>query len=164
MSEYKNSDVYLRPRFSLDYKENQEALILKFKENLNSKFSCKIIDNHIIIDVPSDEDHFWSPQLHLEIEESDNQKSIVKGLFGPKSQVWTFFMFLHFMMVIAFISFSIMLYTRWSLERNINFPLIMIVVVTILWIVMYFLGREGKKKGRPQMNDLHNYMKETLSK
>ena len=159
MSEYKNSDVYLRPRFSLDYKENQEALILKFKENLNSKFSCKIIDNHIIIDVPSDEDHFWSPQLHLEIEESDNQKSIVKGLFGPKSQVWTFFMFLHFMMVIAFISFSIMLYTRWSLERNINFPLIMIVVVTILWIVMYFLGREGKKKGRPQMNDLHNYMK-----
>jgi len=164
MNEHVNSDVFLRPRFSIDSNQNQEALILKFKENLNSKFSSKIIDNHIFIDVPSDEDHFWSPQLHLEIEESDNQKSIVKGLFGPKSQVWTFFMFLHFMMVIAFISFSIMLYTRWSLERDINFPLIMIVVVTILWIAMYFLGREGKKKGRPQMNDLHNYMEETLSK
>ena len=67
--------------------DNQDNLISKFKENLNKgdcKYCSKIVDGHIIIDVPKDENHFWSPQLNIEIEQNENNKSIVKGLFGPK--------------------------------------------------------------------------------
>lgn len=32
MSEQKNSDVFLRPRFKLDFKESQQELIEKFKK------------------------------------------------------------------------------------------------------------------------------------
>ena len=90
MSEQKNSAIHLRPRFKLEYNESQQDLIAKFKDNLKNadcKYSCKIVDEHIVIDVPRDENHFWSPQLTIEIEKGETEKTIVKGLFGPKPQV-----------------------------------------------------------------------------
>ena len=98
MSEEKNNDVFLRPRFKIDSDENKAELMNRFMGNLNSgdcKYCSKIVDNHIFIDVPPDQDHFWSPQLHVEITEGETSLAIVKGLFGPKPQVWTLFMFLH---------------------------------------------------------------------
>ena len=99
MSEEVNSAVFLRPRFKIDFDESEEVLLKKFKDNLiddDCKYCSKIVDNHIFIDTPSEEDHFWSPQLHLEIVKATVKSSFVKGLFGPKPQVWTLFMFLHF--------------------------------------------------------------------
>ena len=167
MAEHKNSDIHLRPKFSIDFNESQEDLISKFKEAVNCKnckFKSKIIDNHIIIDVPKEEDHFWSPQLHLEVLEIEKEESILKGLFGPKSQIWTFFMFVHFALAIAFVSFLIMIYTRQILDKNTTFPVVMTVLIIIMWIAMYFIGREGKKKGKPQMNELFSFMKGIIEK
>ena len=162
MSEHKNSDVFLRPRFSLDYKENQEALILKFKENLNAKFSSKIIDNHIIIDVPSDEDHFWSPQLHLEITDIEEGGSKLYGLFGPNPTLWTFFMFLHFGVATIFIGLGVWGYSSASLGRGYGLQLGLMIFMILLWFVLYAFGRAGRSKGKPQMHELHNFMNQRL--
>ena len=40
----------------------------------------------------------------------------------------------------------------------------MIFVVPVLWFLMYFLGRLGKKKGHNQMDELHQFMMKTLEK
>ncbi len=83
--------ILLKPRFKLHYKESEEAILEKFKQNLSKSeciYSSKIIGNHIVIDVPSAEEHFWSPQLHVEIETEDNT-TIVKGILGPKPKIWT---------------------------------------------------------------------------
>lgn len=167
MSEQRNSDIHLRPRFKMDFDESQQKIISKFKENLNDadcKYCSKIVDGHVIIDVPIDENHFWSPQLNIEIEEVGNGKAIVKGLFGPKPQVWTLFMFFHFAVAVAFIGFLIMAYVKWTLKTNYTFPLIMVIALPILWVVMYFLGRLGKKKGHKQMDELYVFMMKTLNK
>ena len=124
MSEEKNNEVFLRPRFKIDSDENEAELMNRFKGNLNSgdcKYCSKIVDNHIFIDVPPDQDHFWSPQLHVEVAEGETSPAIVKGLFGPKPQVWTMFMFLHFAIGILFLVFLTMLYVRWTLNANLVF-------------------------------------------
>lgn len=165
MEAQKNSDIHLRPRFKMDFEESQQKLISKFEENLKDgdcKYCCKIVDGHIVIDVPKDENHFWSPQLNIEIEKIEDDKTIVKGLFGPKPQVWTLFMFFHFAVAVAFIGFSVMAYVQWTLKSDYMFALIVVIGLPILWIVMYFLGRLGKKTGHKQMNELHEFMIKTL--
>jgi ABC-type multidrug transport system fused ATPase/permease subunit len=149
----------------MDYNLNHQKIIKKFKDNLTNKkckYCSKIVDGHIIIDVPKDENHFWSPQLNIEIIEVSENKSIVKGLFGPKPQVWTLFMFIHFVMAFIFIGFSIMAYVQWTLKIDNIFALWMIFLLPILWFAMYFLGRIGKKTGRPQMGELSRFMMKTL--
>lgn len=161
MKEKTNSPIHLRPRFTIDLKNNQEFMIDKFKAVLKDSscnFPSRFVDGHIIIDVPKKEEHFWSPQLNIEVVEADKNKSLLKGLFGPKPQVWTLFMFIHFVVGLAFLIFGVMLYVRWSLDESIIFPLMMVIFLPLFWFLLYFLGRVGKSTGHNQMNDLHDLM------
>ena len=159
--------VLLKPRIKIEMNENEEEVLNKFKNNLNNsdcKYCSKITDNHVIVDVPENEDHFWSPQLHVEIEKDENKKTIVRGVLGPKPQVWTFFMFLHFAVALAFVVFFVIFYSNWSLNQDYTFAMIMCIVMPIIWIALYFFGQLGKKFGYNQMVELHNFLMNTLDK
>ncbi|MBL4939023.1 MAG: GTP-binding protein [Lutibacter sp.] len=165
MSVQKNNAIFLRPRFKMYLDVSQQKIISKFKDNLkdeNCNYCSKIIDGHIIIDVPIKESHFWSPQLTIEIEKIEINKAVVRGLYGPKPQVWTLFMFFHFAMAVAFIGFSIMTYVKWVLKIDYLPSLVGVIILPILWVAMYLLGRVGKKIGYKQMNELHVFMMRTL--
>lgn len=165
MKEITSSEVFLRPRFTIDLDENYETVIEKFKTELKeSAFPSRFSDGHIIIDVPKKEDHFWSPQLNLEIEKHQENKSVLKGLFGPKPQVWTLFMFIHFVVGISFLIFGVMLYVNWSLDEEFILPLMMVIFLPLLWVLLYFLGRIGKSTGHKQMDDLHVLMISIIEK
>ncbi len=167
IEEKKSSDIHLRPRFYIELDETQDELLSKFKANLKDgdcKYCSKIIDGHIVIDVPQEEDHFWSPQLNIEVEKIDNEKAVVKGLFGPKPQVWTFFMFIHFGVAVAFFGFLILWYVRWTLKESTTFPMIMTIALPVFWVILYVLGQIGKKTGHQQMDELHDFMMKTLEK
>lgn len=107
--------------------------------------------------------HFWSPQLHLEIIEKDAQSCEVHGLFGPSPALWTFFMFLHFGVATAFIILGIWAYSNSSLDRPYFVQIGLMVMMVLLWIALYIFGRLGKRKGKPQMQELYNFMEEGLS-
>lgn len=111
----KIAKCFLRPRAKIDSVEGVSDLINRFKVNLNSgdcKYCIKIVDSHIFIDVPSDQDHFWSPQLHVEFVSESEKNTGVKGLFTPKPQVWTLFIFLHLIVGTLFLVFAVMWYVR----------------------------------------------------
>lgn len=162
-----NNEIFLRPRFSIDFDKDSNELIDTFKSNLASgdcKYCSRIIDGHVIIDIPLQESHFWSPQLHIEIEETSEGKSVVKGLFGPKPQVWTLFMFVHFGVATAFLSFLVVAYSNWALKESYFFSGLMLIVLPVFWIGLYFLGRLGKATGKEQMSELKAFMQKTLQK
>ena len=159
--EKRNSEVFLRPRFTIDLDENYYTVLENFSNTFNKeecKFIGSVVDEHIFISVSKKEEHFWSPQLHLEIIEKSEKKSLLKGLFGPKPQVWTLFMFIHFIIGVSFLGFGVMLYSRISLGESMFFPIIMMIVLPLIWILLYFLGKIGKDTGKNQMRDLHNFM------
>ena len=165
MHEERNSDIHLRPRFKMNFEESYDEILNKFKNNLKKsdcKYCSKIVDGHVVIDVPQDEDHFWSPQLNLEVESVAEGRSIVKGLFGPKPNVWTLFMFFHFAVAVAFIGFSIMAYVQWTLGSDFGFALTLVIALPVVWVIMYFLGRWGRSRGHKQMDELHTFMMDTL--
>ncbi len=166
MKEETNHTIFLRPRFSFDLQENAHSVVKKMQDFLNDtekKYKSKIVGEHIFIDVPDKEAHFWSPQLHIEIVEKSENEATVKGLFGPKPQVWTLFMFLHFIVGGAFITFVSMLYIKYSLGESIVFPVVMAIALPIVWVLLYVFGRLGRDTGKKQMRDLHRLLIDALA-
>jgi hypothetical protein len=158
--------ILLKPRFKLRFKESEQEILTEFKENLalpECPYTSKIVNQHIVIDVPENEEHFWSPQLYVEIEREDDL-TIVKGILGPKPKIWTFFMFLHFIVAILFFVFFVIAYSRWSLDQEYTFSLIMCVLMPVVWVGLYLFGQLGKKFGHDQMVGLHQLLLRALSR
>jgi len=157
--------ILLKPRFKIEVHETKEQLINTFEECISSK-KCKFISKqsggHFFLDVPKDEEHFWSPQLQVEIIE-DNDKTIVKGILGPKPQVWTMFMFFHFIIALAFVVFFVMFYVKWSMDKDYQLYKYILIILPLLSIGLYFLGQAGKKIAYKQMLELDNFLMRVIT-
>jgi len=159
-----DNDIVLRPRFKIELdKNNEEALkVFEAAKNTQKNFIVSRVDDHVFIKIPKADQHFWSPQLHLEIMKIDEHSSRIFGLFGPNPTVWTMFMFFHFIVAGLFIGFGIWAYTNWALKTDFAIQLFVAILMIVLWIVLYFGGRLGKATGRDQMVLLHNFMNSLL--
>tara|TARA_R110002124_G_scaffold87407_1_gene225059 strand:- start:85698 stop:86198 length:501 start_codon:yes stop_codon:yes gene_type:complete len=159
------NEIVLRPRFKTELEiGNQEALALfEAHKNDQSRFVISRVDDHVFIRIPKHLQHFWSPQLHLEIIEKNKESSTLHGLFGPNPTVWTLFMFLHFAVITLFIGFGIWAYTDYTLDNSIIMQIAVMIFLIISWFVLYIAGRIGKKAGTEEMHLLYQFMKETLA-
>jgi hypothetical protein len=161
----KVNDIVLRPRFKIDLEKNNEKALKLFDDAKisQSEFVVSRVDDHVFIKLPRDKQHFWSPQLHLEINEVNESTSTLHGLFGPNPSVWTMFMFFHFLVVVLFIGFGVWAYSNWSLDTGYAIQLFVTLLMIVLWIVLYFGGRIGKASGKDEMHLLNNFMRKTLN-
>lgn len=159
-----DNDIVLRPRFKLELDKNNEEVLKVFEAAKNSQkeFVVTRVDDHVFIKIPKVNQHFWSPQLHLEIMEVDKKSSRLFGLFGPNPTVWTMFMFLHFVVAGIFIGFAIWSYTNWSLGNDFAIQLFVTLFMVVIWFGLYFGGRVGKATGKDQMILLHKFMNKML--
>ncbi len=159
-----NNEVALRPRFKIILEQDNESALTLFQHAKTSQteFIVSRVDDHVFIKYPQEKRHFWSPQLHLEINEIDTNSSQLYGLFGPSPTVWTLFMFLHFMVAGLFIAFGIWAYTNWSLEKGFAIQLAITLFMVIVWFVLYFMGRVGRSSGKGEMHALHVFMNSIL--
>ena len=157
------NDIVLRPRFQLELPEDKEKVLAAFEESKNHPFVIKRIDDHIFIKLNPRDIHFWSPQLQLEINEVDDGGSQLHGLFGPNPTLWTFFMFLHFGVATFFIILCIWAYSSASLEKPYGLQIALMILMALLWIVFYVFGRMGRRKGKPQMEELYRFMINVLT-
>lgn len=160
------NDIVLRPRFKLELNQNNETVLKTFEleKNKQSDFIVNRIDDHVFIKFPKHKQHFWSPQLHLEINEVDKNSSVLHGLFGPNPTVWTLFMFLHFMVAGLFIAFGIWAYTNASLGSSYAIQVSLMLLMVIIWFALYFGGRIGKASSKNEMHELNNFMQHVLNK
>ena len=160
-----SNEVALRPRFKFKINHNNEHILKLFdvKKNEQSEFIVTRVDDHVFIKIPKAKQHFWSPQLHLEIAKNEiEDNSIIYGLFGPNPTIWTMFMFFHFIVAGLFIGFSVWAYTNWSLGEDYAIQLFITLFTILVWFALYFGCRIGKNTGMDQMHELHHFMRDTL--
>ena len=158
------NDIALRPRFTIESDRAPEVLLLAFEDRSTHTKDIVIsrVDDHVFLRIPKREQHFWSPQLHLEIYKIDKQPTVIRGLFGPSPTVWTLFMFLHFLVATLFIGAGIWLYTSVTLNRSLVLPIVSMASLIVLWFVLYIAGRLGKRAGKTEMRALHFFMNTVL--
>ena len=158
------NDIVLRPRFKIELNEDNVSVLKRFEDlkNSQSNFTVSRIDNHVFIKYLKKDQHFWSPQLHLEIDEINDSSSLLHGLFGPNPTVWTMFMFFHFIVATLFIAFGIWAYTNWNLGTNFIIQLSLMILMVIIWFGLYFAGRLGRDSSKKEMMQLHEVMENII--
>ena len=159
------NDLNLRPRFSKELKLSSEMVLKSFEKAKLSQDSyvAFTVNNHVYLKIPKKNQHYWSPQLHLEIDDVDTNNSLLRGLFGPNPAIWTMFMFFHFLVGGLFIAFGIWAYANYSLGSSFLMQLILFFTMLLLWFVLYYVGRMGKETGNGQMHELYNFMNSILN-
>lgn len=162
--EIENS-IELRPKFQKDVPKTI-ATILESANNLKGTvkddYRIKVSDHHIFFFITLAKRKYYSPHLHIELTENEDNTTHVKGLFGPDQTVWTFFMFLHFFIAGMFLIFSMMAYSHWSLNQSTVIDLAVMGFMVILWFLLYFQARINRKKCAPQMYKLEELMDKIL--
>lgn len=156
------NDIILRPRFKFQLNKSKESVLQAFKNASNPHIHISRSDDHLFIKLRKKEQHFWSPQLQLELRDQENV-IFLHGVFGPNPTLWTFFMFLHFSVASLFVGFGVWGYANHSLGKSTNLQFIVMGLMIVFWFLFYVFGRLGKRKGKPQMELLFNQMQSILS-
>ena len=156
--------IALRPRFEVELKKSVEQILEKAKQlktELKADYQIKIIDEHLYFYFSKEKRKYYSPFLHLELEANED-RTTVKGLFGPEQLLWTLFMFLHFIIAGLFLVFAMMAYTHWSLNQSIVLDVVVMTFMVVFWILLYVIARINREKGVPQMHELEDLMYKVL--
>ncbi|QHI36826.1 hypothetical protein IMCC3317_21960 [Kordia antarctica] len=157
-------EVVLRPRFQINILQSSKSVLdrLEATKGTQTDFVVSRIENHVFIRIPKSRQHFWSPQLHIEVDEIDEESCELRGLFGPSPTVWTFFMFLHFLVACLFIGFGIWAYTNATLKTSYGIQVGLMLFMILVWFALYFAGRIGKATGKHEIVELNDFLKKTV--
>ncbi|UQB67300.1 hypothetical protein [Epilithonimonas zeae] len=155
-----------RPRFKLYTHLSLEEYEVNLKQYLNDnkdKFYGNINKEVATIYVKMKEDNYWKPNLALRIEkDEDTDTTVIRGIFGPSSAVWTFFMFLYFLFTIAWMTFFTLYYVEKQIKTD-NYPwaLPCSFVVLVFIGLTYFAARFGQYKAKNEMLELRKFAEES---
>ena len=149
----------LRPRFRYFVPSSQEEICDQFKgafKNEQNGFTGSALKYHIVIDYLEKDRHFWSPQLDLNLEKYEDG-TLIRGLIGPRPNVWTIFMFFYAISGVSGLAGIIIGTGQWSMgDTPLAFWLIPFSV--IIFLAVYLIGRTGKKIAYNESVDLHDFM------
>ena len=155
-----DNEIRLRLRFFKDVEDNIDVVRQKFVDyamNLPSGFLIKIRPNHIQFTIQGEKQKYWSPHLSIELEEKEgNEKNAthIRGLFGPAQTLWTFFMFLHFIVAGIFTLFGMFAYSNYTLKEPMMMDFIIMFFMVFIWFLLYIIARQTRKNGYGQMEEL----------
>lgn len=160
-----DNEVRLLLRFYKDIPVKHEILLEKFKEfkkTKNSDYLIKIADRHVWLHIIGEQKDYYSPHLHLEFESPSENETHIRGLYGPDPVLWTFFMFLHFVIAGVFIIFCGILYSNYVLKNPLTLDIIILTLMVVLWFTLYFIARHIRHKGYKQMEALDKLYQQIL--
>ena len=157
------STVEIRPRFQRDVDLSAAEVLQRLRAALEKEESVsgRISDQHVVLGIPEAEQHFWSPQLTLEVEAMNEHRVLMRGLFGPKPTVWLMFVFFYALLgficlIVAIIGFS-------QLNLGLSGAILWLLPVFLgIILMMYLSARAGQRMGHDQMVRLHHFVENAL--
>jgi hypothetical protein len=155
----------LRYRFEKVVTKSYEDILSsceQLKETVEPDYKIKISGHHIWLHIGMLHREKYSPHLHLEIEKMEDGNTSVRGLYGPDPVLWTMFMFLHFVVAGIFVIFSMIAFSKWSLNQPFGFDLLVMFAMVNSWFLLYFIARLNRKKGINQAKELEVLMERIL--
>jgi hypothetical protein len=154
------NDIRLRLRFYEDVEDNIAVVREKFvnyRKHLSSDFMMKIRNNHIQFTIAGAKQRYWSPYLTVELEEKTEQDAPmthIRGLFGPAQTLWTFFIFMHFIVAGIFLTFAMFAFSDYTLHKPLTMDFTLMFIMVIVWFLLYVIARQTRENGYGQMHEL----------
>ena len=160
----KLNTIRTRPRFKLETDLSKEDFELNLKTKLqkNTEIQGNINKEVASIWVKTAHNEFWKPYLSLRVENED-EKTIIRGTFGPSAAVWTFFMFLYFIFGITFMVFISIWWVTKQIKSS-DFPwAIYLAIFSIICLAFTFIATKiGQQKAKKEMEQLRDFAENAL--
>lgn len=152
--------ISTRPRFKFytdlspdEFAEN----LTKYLSKNQKEFSGNINREIATIYVETEEQNLWKPNLSLRTEKEDG-KTVIRGVFGPNSSIWTLFMFLYFTLGILWMVFISFWFVGTQIKSDdyewglpVSFGILFLILLT------YLAARYGQKKAKREMAALRSF-------
>ncbi|MBT3344073.1 MAG: hypothetical protein HN404_13820 [Gemmatimonadetes bacterium] len=153
-----------RPRFRLVVPLSIEDLSQRLQaavEAPSAPAAGKVLRDFAVLRVLPGAQHFWSPELTLQLHPAEEGGTLIRGLFGPRAAVWTGFACFHIFGI--FISLMALLFglSQWSLGME-PFGLWLLPIPLILTISAFVTALVGQRLGEDQMRELRLFLDETV--
>ena len=154
----------IRPRFRFKSSSCPEQIKKEMEEklaNTHQKFLSKWQKGHLILKVKEEHIHYWSPQLDLVFEPLPNDKTLIRGLYGPNPAIWTLFTLLYSALCLSTLFLGIYEGCQYNLGIINSFSW-GIPILLSLGIFLYFVSQIGQKLGAEQTFLLHHFLEDSL--
>lgn len=149
----------LRPHFEQSVPGSVESLAAQIK-NATSIFKVTVAGSYIVIAMPDIEQHFWSPQMQLNLEEQDGSVTI-HGLITPMPAVWTMFAIAYLAVIVLGFFGTIYGMAAKQLGASSLFLWSGPAALALLGLI-YAAAHVGQRLGRAQTVDLQHFLERAL--
>lgn len=150
-----------RPRFKIFTEKSREACTAVFKSHLkkDKTFSGNINSEIATIQVNNGDFSYWKPCLALRTEtDEETGKTAIRGIFGPSSAVWTFFMFTYFILgILLMVTLTLWLVTRQIGNAEFAWAKGGSFLLVVLLLITYIAAQVGKTKSKTEMKQLRDF-------
>lgn len=157
------SSFRVRPRFKHLSPKSSDVLFGEFQSIISNNPKLTVtntVTGHLTIKIPEAERHFWSPELNLTFEQTE-EGTIVRGLYGPNPAVWAIFFFGYVFIGLLFTGLGMWGFVQHNLGLSSD----------VLWslpflaaaaLALYMVAQFGQKIGAEQMYRLHYFYEEAI--
>lgn len=165
MDHFDFEQLHVRPRFRFTVPYETDALIAHLTQKFKAKdhpFPTAVRGHFFVLDVPEQVAHYWSPRVTFEIEkdEEDPSKSLVRGIIGPKPQVWTMFVFIYFSFGVVGLFVTILGLSKISLGGS-SLLVWALPIALALMSTAYLASKSGQKMGAKQTELLKVFFRDS---
>lgn len=153
----------VRPKFRKECPCKPKDLVDRINKRLETQhdqIEGKVFLTHGLFRILPAHQHFWSPQLNVSFEETDDG-TVLRGMYGPHPTVWAVFLFGYAILGLALFFTTIIGLVKYSLH----------IESQILWllpfllgglVILYFVAQMGQKMGVEQTFQLHHFFEESI--
>lgn len=143
----------IRPRFRLITPYTQDEvmdLLDKFTSEDETVIGKRVYDMYYL-DIPKKEQHYWSPELRIMLEENlAGEGTFVRCVVGPRQSVWLLFVFIYGFLSVLTLFGGMYGLVQWNRGGSAGwlwcFPIALLIIFSV-----YVVAKLGQRTGRDQM-------------
>ena len=154
----------MRPTFTIEFPIDHQHAIDRLSQLVNDRdypINGRIAGNHLMLVIPPNRRHFWSPWLNLEVHPCESG-ACIKGRFSPNPSVWTAFMLTYIALGTLILFAALFALSQWMTSKPPNALKLALIPFTIA-LVMYWASLIGQKIAHDQMCELYHASMDTLN-
>ncbi len=154
----------IRPKCKLETDISADSIKSEVTHMLEKSDSIvgKIRDNYIYLSIPESDQHYWSPEMRINIKENEDGSTIVNGVVGPNGKVWGTFLVFYGLAVMLFIFGGSLGISEIMLDKD-SLWIWSIPSSAILYGIIVVAAKYGQRLGHDQHLRLRYFLDEAIN-
>ena len=160
------SSFRIRPHFretvDWNFGSAQEELVARLRQD-GSRCVVMSFPGYVTLRIPDRDQHFWSPQLTVSLEETEGGGTRLEGIYGPNTNVWSMYLYGYLLVGTAGVFAAVFGISQWLAGTR---PWVLWILAGLLCCALglYLMAQFGQKLAARQTFLLHQELESALGR